>query len=469
MDDLEWLLINGQEILKTSSLALTYPLCDHCLGRLFARSGYGLSNDERGRSVRTVLALSHELLKDQKERIPLGFEDQLPIHQKTSDEIEIEEKKSEDDGWNTVGTRSISTFLQGEQEGDCWLCNDVFKSKEELADLIFEKSKDQEFSTFLIGCKIDPGTNERERKVWEISNPSSAEPIKEELNREIGKVYGRLAPEKEFNRGNPEVAFLVDPLFKKVNVTIKPLFVKGRYRKFERGIPQTRWMCKSCHGKGCGRCEGKGKMYETSVEEIIGTPLMEAAKGENFKLHGKGREDIDVLTLGPGRPFILEITGPKIRSLDLDTITEVINQQGNGKAEIDGLVFTSRKEVPRIKEGSSKKRYRARIAVKGDVEEETLKYNISLLSQSPINQRTPRRVSHRRADKIRTRMVHEITTIIEDGNTAVVDLLTDGGLYIKELFHGDDGRTDPSLASLLGVEVVVDTLDVIDVLDEEET
>ena len=99
------------------------------------------------------------------------------------------------------------------------------------------------------------------------------------------------------------------------------------------------------------------------------------------------------------------------------------------------------------------KRYKARLSFSEVVDEETLIYNISLLAQSPINQRTPRRVSHRRADKVRVRKVHEISATLQKDNTAVVDLLTDGGLYIKELFHGDEGRTDPSLASLLGIDV----------------
>jgi tRNA pseudouridine synthase 10 len=70
---------------------------------------------------------------------------------------------------------------------------------------------------------------------------------------------------------------------------------------------------------------------------------------------------------------------------------------------------------------------------------------------------------------VRVRKVHEISVFLEKENTAVVDLLTDGGLYIKELFHGDEGRTEPSLASLLGIDVSVQTLDVIDVLDDGGT
>ncbi|MFW3146351.1 MAG: hypothetical protein ACMUIE_06020, partial [Thermoplasmatota archaeon] len=46
----------------------------------------------------------------------------------------------------------------------------------------------------------------------------------------------------------------------------------------------------------------------------------------------------------------------------------------------------------------------------------------------------------------------------------VVEMLTDGGLYIKEVLHGDEGRTEPSLSSLLKKEVQVESLDVMEVL-----
>lgn len=210
-------------------------------------------------------------------------------------------------------------------------------------------------------------------------------------------------------------------------------------------------------------------MYETSVEEIIGTPVMEALEGSDFKLHGMGREDIDVVTLGRGRPFVLEISSPRRRFLDLDALIEIIDRNGDGRVRVSDLASSSRGEVPSIKDGTSLKRYRARIVVEGDVDEEILKYNISLLAQSPINQRTPWRVSHRRADKIRVRRVHEASVTWEGNGSAIVDLLTDGGMYIKELLHGDEGRTVPSLASLLGLSIRVETLDVTDVLDEERS
>ena len=55
-----------------------------------------------------------------------------------------------------------------------------------------------------------------------------------------------------------------------------------------------------------------------SVEELLSEPILEATNGWQAKFHGAGREDIDVLMLGSGRPFVLEIKEPKIRKINLD-------------------------------------------------------------------------------------------------------------------------------------------------------
>lgn len=449
-------------VLQSAYKALQKDLCDRCLGRLFARSGFGLTNQERGRSARCILALELESSGKIDTEIHSLIASRLPVHSTTEFPEEKEESVEPENGWHDPKTPS---FRRPRQESDgqsnsCWVCEGLFEKVDELVGKVGEEAEKWSFETFLVGCRIDPQTVEREQILWQECDPPSPEPLKEEMNRSIGKRFGQRFPEKTHERSDPDIAFIVDPLYDSVKAQVKPIFIFGRYRKMVRGIPQTRWPCRTCRGKGCDQCGGTGRMYETSVEELVGTRPKELFRGEDFKLHGMGREDIDVLSLGSGRPFILEITKPKIREFDLDTIANEINASTDERVEVFDLRYSVRKEIPLIKEGSYKKSYRARISTEGDFNEETLKYYISLLAQSPIRQRTPTRVAHRRADKIRQRVVHKISAeVLQDGK-AVVDLTTDGGLYIKELLHGDEGRTEPSLSSLLGRDIVVETLDV---------
>jgi tRNA pseudouridine synthase 10 len=46
---------------------------------------------------------------------------------------------------------------------------------------------------------------------------------------------------------------------------------------------------------------------------------------------------------------------------------------------------------------------------------------------------------------------------------AIMQVHCGGGLYVKELVSGDEGRTQPSLTGLLGIQAIVTELDVIKV------
>ena len=61
-------------------------------------------------------------------------------------------------------------------------------------------------------------------------------------------------------------------------------------------------------------------MYQTSVQEIIGDIALRMADGKEHFFHGMGREDIDALMLGDGRPFVLEISQPKKSDIELDEL-----------------------------------------------------------------------------------------------------------------------------------------------------
>ena len=92
-----------------------------------------------------------------------------------------------------------------------------------------------------------------------------------------------------------------------VELDIRSHYFYGRYRKLERGIPQTKWPCRSCKGRGCERCDYTGLQYKSSVQGLIGDPLLELFGSKEHAFHGMGREDIDVRCMGRGRPFVMEM------------------------------------------------------------------------------------------------------------------------------------------------------------------
>jgi tRNA pseudouridine synthase 10 len=270
---------------------------------------------------------------------------------------------------------------------------------------------------------------------------------------------------KEVDFRRPDVLFTIDLAGEKVLLQVNSLFVYGRYNKYVRDIPQTRWPCRECRGKGCERCKGTGKMYTDSVEELISHESIAAFGARDGVLHGAGREDIDAVMLGDGRPFVMEVIDPHVRRVDPKALEERVNAYAMPRVRVAGLAYVDKSAVEEVKSIKVNKVYRLKVIYNEDISIETLKSSIAALSNSEILQRTPERVAHRRADLERKRRVYDTSfeRLDEDRKYFIMTVRCEGGLYVKELVSGDHGRTTPSLSGLLGQELKVQELDVIEV------
>ena len=349
---------------------------------------------------------------------------------------------------------------------DCHVCRGLFLELEKFVELCAKASTDFEFSSFLVGTKIDAELTEREEVLWAEVEAKDVESIKSEMNREIGKLLEKRL-QKTVDFTNPDIVFLVDTRFDRIVLDVAPLFVYGRYRKFSRELPQTRWICRECRGKGCPHCGGKGRMYDSSVQDHIGPIVMRHALAEEDFFHGMGREDIDARMLGNGRPFVVEVRRPRRRTIDLPRIEAEANEQANGVVEILGLRMSNRSEMRGIKESTHPKTYRVSVRFLGDFDHGKLNEVVTSLAEKPISQQTPNRVAHRRADLERIRTVRSIVAEETKGREVVFVVEADSGTYIKELMHGDEGRTRPNVAEIVGVPCEVLSLDVIGIGDKE--
>ena len=181
---------------------------------------------------------------------------------------------------------------------------------------------------------------------------------------------------------------------------------------------------------------------------------MKATRGSGHKFHGLGREDIDARCLA-WRPFVFEIIEPKIRQVELKKAAKKIKKS----IRIRKLRHSDILEVRKIKEARVDKTYTCQVVCKKPVTKKELRKLSSLVCE--IRQKTPKRVLHRRADKLRKRKVRKI--IIRSISRRAFRLTVKGeaGLYIKELVDGDEGRTKPSVSSLLGIACACKDLDVI--------
>mgnify|MGYP006288681263 FL=1 len=369
--------------------------------------------------------------------------------------------RKEDELFQQAGKRvreKYTTFSKT-LENNCELCNGLFEELPEFYQIAFDSVKDYEFNTFLIGCKIDEDISKRENQIIEEFNLEDTASVKQEINEYIG-IRLEEEIEKTVSFKHPDIMIILNTQFNVVSLQIKPLYLFGRYNKFQRGIPQTKWFCRQCHGKGCRYCKYTGKLYEDSVEEFIAKPVVKASQAEDEAFHGAGREDIDVRMLGDGRPFVLEVKNPKKRTLDLYTLTKQIKTESNDAVAVNSFKYTKSSDIARIKEAHFQKVYVVKIHASVPIQKEKLKKVAESLQGTTINQQTPTRVAKRRAKKVRKRQIYRCNVLEVDEDRASIEIESESGTYIKELITGDNGKTQPNLSALLDFACSVDALDV---------
>ncbi|MFX1295471.1 MAG: tRNA pseudouridine(54/55) synthase Pus10 [Promethearchaeota archaeon] len=437
-------------IAKSARDILTkYNLCNCCLGRQYAFLGHGVTNFDRGKNLKLYLTLVGSELYEEGNKdeglellkliaIQGNFQPAITLLKKL--EISIESTKS------------------------CYICEGFMKQLDIFKDLIITRLTEREYRTFLIGSKIPEAIIDREDDLRAEFNVKYGESIKAELNREIGKRM--LSTEKEVNFDSPDLVAVINPITQDIEIKVNPLFIYGRYRKLKRGISQTRWICWNCEGRGCEECNGTGLRYEHSVEIFIAEPILKIVEGKEYKFHGAGREDIDARMLGTGRPFVVEIKEPRKRFIDLKEVQKKINELAQNNVEVSDLEWSDRGTIRNIKALAqvSEKTYQILVETQEQVSLEIIKQADETLTGAIIQQKTPQRVLHRRANKLRIKKVYEFNTTQISPKRLEIIVKCQGGCYVKELCNGDDGRTQPNLSNLLNTQITVLELDVIHVV-----
>ena len=479
--------------------------CDHCLGRIGGKKRFGQSDLESGIEIRASVVEADSTMANARENEPL-----------------------------------------------CPFCENLFEEAPLLAELIYESIGERDCSRLQLGARIPKDQTEAEDHLRKRFGAGGSAPLKSSLVEEVARQLGELGMGQNLVVEKPEILALIDVLTLTVELDIRSHYVYGRYRKLERGIPQTKWPCRACKGRGCEKCDYTGLQYSSSVQALIGDPLLELFGSEEHAFHGMGREDIDVRCLGRGRPFVIELKKPYKRDVDLNLIMDAINSSAENRLEVSDMRPSNRSEVVRVKDTPAEKSYTIRYKIepitqsnfdeltqvmeipsnnqdrnkrrknhhrrrkpepepeveidyssmkkaelvelceqKGLAKSGTKDVLIERLSTfkeatlplpekdyimeimtnlqgCTLAQRTPERVAHRRADKIRKRKVLETSNPSikedEDGNlVAEFSLRCESGTYVKETVHGDGGRTQPSIASLIKAKCTVEWLDVADI------
>lgn len=438
-------------MLKTAQEMLDrHTLCNQCLGRLFAWLGTGTTNEDRGHSIKLTLCMiadgqirSGDRESGQRSIVILAGNGMFAPAQ-------------------TIAAQHSINYVT---RSGCHLCSidssSIFDRIPLIAQRMVGFADQVEFKTFLAGSIPSPLLVERQDEITATYSALYSETLKSHFNRLTGiHLQELLGKPVDFEK--PDIVFVYDMEKDEVRLQVNPIFIYGRYRKLIRGIPQSRWDCKKCNGRGCDDCGGTGRRYPDSISEYVGIPAQLLANGSRFKFHAAGREDVDVLMLGMGRPFVVEVTEPRVRTPDLQKLTKTINSDAGGKIEVLDMELTDRHRLQKLKEGAASniKEYAAVIQTENPVTDEALQRVVQSFREAMIEQRTPNRVAHRRSDLVRKKRIHQIQMTRVEDCTLQAFFKVQGGTYIKELVSGDEGRTKPSIAEVLGTVCVCKELNV---------
>jgi len=341
----------------------------------------------------------------------------------------------------------------------CFICQGSLSILPQLAQMAAEASAKLEWETFGVQANLPRDILLREEKLFDFENIENSMAIKNQSNRLaidcLQKITGKMFSQ------NAELQFVLDFSNQIGRAVPANIYIFGHYNKKTRDFCQHDWACSACRGKGCKKCNFHAQNYP-SIESAIREVFAPAFGASDSNLHASGREDVDVMCLGNGRPFVLELIHPAKRKADLDALAQKLASKF--PLEVQGLQYCSRLWIESVCNSHFEKHYRAWVGGEKEFSEEDAK---KLESAAPLGllQNTPTRVLGRRSDLLRPRKIYEIKEVSFSPKEIVLDIWAEAGTYIKEFVHSDSGRTKPSISSILGVQCSCRQLDVMGIDD----
>lgn len=410
----------------------TGPVCDWCLGRCFADHGAGLTVAERGWALRVV----HHMEADEPSE---------PV-----------------------------------EPADCWVCEGASDVDfDEWTDRVSEALANVTFETFQIGTRPPEEIIENDRTLREQAGlpPDAGLTFNAVVNSEIGdRLENRTRARQDPDQ--PNVVVVLDIVGGRVEVQINPVYLYGRYRKLESGLVQRVRQCPDCDGTGtvegedepisCERCAGSGRL--PSVEELVAWPLRDAMDASEVVFQTAGREDVDMLMLGTGRPFVLELKEPRHRVTDLADLETAIREPAAGRVEIDHLAFATPDIVGFVTQNSFRQRFELTLEFTDPVDELAFRDAVDTLDGLTIRRhlRLEELAKGQRPHEV-IRQLQDVVGKWRDEWTAALEFEVDSGIDPTSIATGDGGETEPSLAEILGTSVEVTTVAVVAVEGREES
>lgn len=329
----------------------------------------------------------------------------------------------------------------------CYICSGLMSHLDRIIKLIgISVGKKYEFYSFLIGATLPRQIYEREDKIRARYKLRGRESIKKQFVKELGTKFTRITKMKlEHIIPDIRINVVIDSkndIF--VNAKTSPLILIGHYVKRNRGLPQKKVKCTNCFGTGCSTCNYSGAALDNTIEGLIATRILLLTHGQNPKFLWVGSEDPDSLVLGKGRPFFLQISNPRIRSL-----------KTNLRFRANGICVMINGKLNYLPEQPVRFTTKTKILVRSSAE-------VSKFDLSKLNVLRDSLVTFEIRSRLVRKKIYSIRTLQINDKEFILVIDADGGFAIKQ-FVGGQRYTKPNVSEIIGTKCECVLFDILDV------
>jgi tRNA pseudouridine synthase 10 len=331
--------------------------------------------------------------------------------------------------------------------------NQLDRIIEKICDLV--KEKKYQFDSFLVGATLPSLVFEREDSIRARFKLRGRENIKKHFIDELRKKFEKVTG-KRLEHIIPDITINIvidsqqennnDTSSPTISIKSSPLFFAGRYVKTHRGLSQKKDKCQKCLGSGCALCEYLGTSSFASVEGIIASQILEITGGENPKFSWLGGEDKGSLVLGKGRPFLLRVLNPKVRSLKADL---TINENG-----VYAVIKQRKRHLSSQLPSHFTTKTRITIQTEQDLCSKSLARLLNILENSEVTFKVKSKIVKKKIYSLKVEQIDE--------RKFVLTIIADGGLLIKQ-FVGGQEYIEPNVSKIIEMNCECVAFDILEV------
>jgi tRNA pseudouridine synthase 10 len=324
----------------------------------------------------------------------------------------------------------------------CQICHGLWNQLEETCNKLIQATKNYQYDTFQIGLTLDHSFYDNEDKFRSRFKIRGKENIKTSLLREIRKKFGNISNKKtELHSPDITINVQIGRKFEtNVSVISSTVILRGRYNKI-----------KGFQIKNKNSTNDRLEINQRHVEKILKREISDQFNSDSIVFWPVGKEDPESLVLGNGRPFYVSIKNSKKISFN-----HGLSIQSNG------ILFKLIEKVRALP--TSAPLYVKKVMTVVSFQE---KLRISDLKNFTDSGIIIVELVNRKSKN--WKLIYQMDIKVKTQRKLELTITCDNGLPIRKFIEGDDVNISPTLGQILGRKCHCNKIDILDILNEEDS